>query len=91
MSTARQTALREMKAGESWPGIHLLVHEVVVRQLLKLGVLIAGPIKATGEGLIKELYEKDLSIPFFPHGRFCQQCDACPYFLQGLVTVWVLM
>lgn len=44
-----------IKAGASWEGIHLKMHEMVVRGLLKIGILIAGPSKATGEELVTEV------------------------------------
>jgi len=41
---------------------------MIVEGLLKLGILIAGPSSKTGDALVDELYNKDLSWPFYPHG-----------------------
>jgi Xaa-Pro dipeptidase len=64
----QDAAFARIKAGASWRDIHLHMHRIVIEGLLELGVLISGPSKNTGKALEDELYEKNLSVPFLPHG-----------------------
>jgi len=64
----QETSMSRMKPGVSWEEIHLHCHRMIIRGLLKIGILIAGPLKETGKALEDKLYDMDLSIPFFPHG-----------------------
>ncbi|KZZ88390.1 xaa-Pro aminopeptidase [Ascosphaera apis ARSEF 7405] len=48
-----------IKAGVLWDDVHALAHRVAIKGLLKLGIL---------KGTEEELFEKGISVPFFPHG-----------------------
>ncbi|KAJ5888812.1 hypothetical protein N7495_008853 [Penicillium taxi] len=48
-----------LKEGVLWDDVHALAHRVAIRGLLKLGIL---------RGTEEELFEKRVSVAFFPHG-----------------------
>ncbi|OJJ50448.1 hypothetical protein ASPZODRAFT_57249 [Penicilliopsis zonata CBS 506.65] len=48
-----------LKAGVQWEEVHSLAHRIAIRGLLKLGIL---------RGTEDELFEKRVSVAFFPHG-----------------------
>ncbi|CAI7653733.1 unnamed protein product [Penicillium bialowiezense] len=49
----------ELKAGVRWDDVHALAHRIAIAGLLKLGIL---------RGSAEELFEKRVSVAFFPHG-----------------------
>ncbi|KGO65015.1 hypothetical protein PITC_042340 [Penicillium italicum] len=48
-----------LKEGVRWDDVHALAHRIAIRGLLKLGIL---------RGSEEELFEKRVSVAFFPHG-----------------------
>lgn len=48
-----------LKEGVCWDDVHALAHRIAIRGLLKLGIL---------RGSEEELFEKRVSVAFFPHG-----------------------
>lgn len=48
-----------LKEGVRWDDVHALAHRIAIRGLLKLGIL---------RGSEDELFEKRVSVAFFPHG-----------------------
>jgi Xaa-Pro dipeptidase len=48
-----------LKEGVYWDDVHALAHRIAIRGLLKLGIL---------RGSEDELFEKRVSVAFFPHG-----------------------
>ncbi|KAI5281602.1 hypothetical protein KEM54_003140 [Ascosphaera aggregata] len=48
-----------IRAGVLWDDVHALAHRVAIKGLVKLGIL---------KGSEEELFEKRISVPFFPHG-----------------------
>ncbi|KAJ5143105.1 uncharacterized protein N7515_001892 [Penicillium bovifimosum] len=48
-----------LKEGVNWDDVHALAHRIAIRGLLKLGIL---------RGSEDELFEKRVSVAFFPHG-----------------------
>jgi Xaa-Pro dipeptidase len=48
-----------LKEGVRWDDVHALAHRVAIKGLLKLGIL---------RGTEDELFEKRVSVAFFPHG-----------------------
>ncbi|KAJ5543028.1 hypothetical protein N7461_009031 [Penicillium sp. DV-2018c] len=48
-----------LKEGVNWDDVHALAHRIAIRGLLKLGIL---------RGSEDELFEKRISVAFFPHG-----------------------
>ncbi|KAJ5919001.1 hypothetical protein N7466_009944 [Penicillium verhagenii] len=48
-----------LKAGVKWDDVHALAHRIAIKGLLKLGIL---------RGSEDELFEKRVSVAFFPHG-----------------------
>ena len=48
-----------LKEGVNWDDVHALAHRIAIRGLLKLGLL---------RGSEDELFEKRVSVAFFPHG-----------------------
>jgi Xaa-Pro dipeptidase len=51
--------INALKAGVVWDGIHELAHKIAIKGLLDLGIL---------KGDAKELFDKRISVAFFPHG-----------------------
>lgn len=48
-----------LKEGVCWDDVHALAHRIAIRGLLELGIL---------RGSEEELFEKRISVAFFPHG-----------------------
>lgn len=48
-----------LKDGVKWDDVHALAHRIAIKGLLKLGIL---------RGTEEELFEKRVSVAFFPHG-----------------------
>jgi Xaa-Pro dipeptidase len=48
-----------LKDGVKWDDVHALAHRIAIKGLLKLGIL---------RGSEEELFEKRVSVAFFPHG-----------------------
>jgi Xaa-Pro dipeptidase len=48
-----------LKEGVLWEDVHVLAHRIAIKGLLKLGIL---------RGVEEELFEKRISVAFFPHG-----------------------
>lgn len=48
-----------LKEGVRWDDVHAHAHRVAIKGLLKLGILVGGE---------EELFEKRISVAFFPHG-----------------------
>ncbi|EEH37082.1 xaa-Pro aminopeptidase [Paracoccidioides lutzii Pb01] len=55
----QNSSLAMIKAGVMWEDVHSTSHRVAIRGLLKLGIL---------RGTEEELFEKGISVAFFPHG-----------------------
>lgn len=51
--------IAELRDGVQWEDVHALAHRVAIKGLLKLGIL---------RGSEDELFEKRVSVAFFPHG-----------------------
>ncbi|ODM20497.1 putative Xaa-Pro aminopeptidase pepP [Aspergillus cristatus] len=51
--------IAELKDGVQWEDVHALAHRIAIKGLLKLGIL---------RGSEDELFEKRVSVAFFPHG-----------------------
>lgn len=52
-------SLAMLKEGVSWEDVHVTAHKIAIKGLLKLGIL---------RGSEEELFEKRISVAFFPHG-----------------------
>lgn len=55
----QKESLQMLKEGVLWEDVHVLAHRIAIKGLLKLGIL---------RGTEEELFEKRISVAFFPHG-----------------------
>lgn len=64
----QDAAMAMMKPGVHWEDVHLLMHRMIIKGLLEMGILIQGPAKETGKALEDKLFDMNMSVPFLPHG-----------------------
>ena len=63
-----QAAFEIIKPGTDWEQVQLLMHDVLIRRLLKLGLFVAGGVQGDEDAVVKAILESGVSAALYPHG-----------------------
>lgn len=67
-SSPSQAAFEIIKPGCDWERVQLLMHDVLIRRLLSLGLFLPGDVNGSENEVVKAILESGLSTAFYPHG-----------------------
>ncbi|BGP07054.1 hypothetical protein JCM10049v2_002884 [Rhodotorula toruloides] len=65
----QEEAFKLIKPGADWEAIQRLMHDVLARRLLRIGIFKAGPLgNASEDEVVAKLISEGLTSAFYPHG-----------------------